>query len=261
MKHHSIWNTTTNFSLTSTHCLLSFTHPSQCVWIGLAGTFDWQVLSSTGERNLHLETTKGTLQGQSPWEAGTCSQDEGWSGFQTPFCQQCPCSHYPFQSSKAGGFMVTRQLKKLHTLTLPCCCTSWLGSAWGNVRDRRRPAICLPTTGLDLVWSAIWRSSLRCVWEVFILSFHPWCELDIGKRIFRGRRKCVRTKFGVACKENSSVASAFLLKEERSGEKHIQVIHVLTLRRGGSAELQTYKVTLDACSMKILVTQLWTDKP
>lgn len=31
---------------------MNFTHPSQCVWIGLAGTFDWQVLSPPGEREM-----------------------------------------------------------------------------------------------------------------------------------------------------------------------------------------------------------------
>lgn len=115
--------------------------------------------------------------------------------------------------------------KALHSMALPCCCTPWLG--WvclGKCQGQANACHLSPTTGLDLVWS-VWRHSFRGVWEVFILSFHPWCELDIGKRIFRGRRECVRTHFGVACKENSSVAFAFLLKEERNREKQKRKTH------------------------------------
>lgn len=74
----------------------------------------------------------------------------------------------------------------------------------------------------------------------------------------------MRTKFGVACKENSSVASAFLLKEERNREKQKRKTHPGNLRFNtsqgricGAADI----CTLDARSVKILVTQLGTDKP
>lgn len=48
--------------------------------------------------------------------------------------------------------MVTKQLKKLYTLWL-CLAVALLGlvgSAWGNVRDRRTAAICLQPQDLTL---------------------------------------------------------------------------------------------------------------